>query len=266
MKKLTLLFAGLMPLLASAQEVVVDTANEVLGKPDIIQPAESGPIISFVDILKLAMAVAVVALIMKFALPAVMRKMGGKLSPGVGSSIKVEESATIANGQLYVVSVRGKTLLLAAATSGVSLLSDLTESNEEIEAEMKAKPAFFEVLDNAAKSEEGEASNESRMWFAISDAENAPAVAEVDEDDVQTEDTVFESVSTEAENQIDLEHAKQLLMAAKQRIGAPIQDEPASASKKNFVPRANAQPTPEEPKRALSPEEALARLDRLTSQ
>lgn len=74
---------------------------------------------------------------------------GSKVRPGFDSSLRVEESATLAQGALYVVTVRGKTLLLGATTNGVNLLSDLTEA----EKRELAEPVFFEHLDHALASD-----------------------------------------------------------------------------------------------------------------
>ena len=48
-----------------------------------------------------------------------------------------------------MVSVRGKTLLLAVSQAGVNCLADLTDS----EAKEDDVPAFFELLDKAKESE-----------------------------------------------------------------------------------------------------------------
>lgn len=289
MTRFPVIAALFAPIIAAGQQVA-ESATEVLGRPDIVTQAESGPIISYLDILKLTLAVAVVALIMKFALPAVMRKMGGRLAPGVGSSIKIEESATIANGNLYVVSVRGKTLLLAAATSGVTLLTDLTEGERKEQQALADNPAFFEVLDaNSKKQEESkeEEGSENKIWFAVSESEAAQGIAEVDADSVSDEREALEPqepheaqphpmepnepkeeeyvVETESDdNQIDLEQAKELLLAAKKRIGLNEGAPKAPLGSNNFASRSKPKAEDDPPKRKLTPEEALARLEKLT--
>ena len=97
-------------------------------------------------LVNLFLVIGVLFVLIKYALPKVINKMSNKLTPALGSSIRVEESATIGTGGAYVIQVRGRTLLVgASSTGGLTLLCDLSEE-AKLEAE---EPAFFELLDNA---------------------------------------------------------------------------------------------------------------------
>jgi flagellar biogenesis protein FliO len=113
-------------------------------KPDMVAKAPASPV-PVLDLLQMLVALGVVFALVKWGLPKVVAKMGARLSTPVGSAISVEESAAFGGGQLSVVSVRGRTLLLAVSPQGVTCLADLTEQPSPA----PEQPAFFEVLDSA---------------------------------------------------------------------------------------------------------------------
>jgi hypothetical protein len=86
-------------------------------------------------------------LLLKWVAPALHKRGLRRLNATLGSSIKVEESATFPGGTLYLVEIRGRTLLIGQSPTGVTCLADLTEPSET-----KAQPAFFELVDSAAKA------------------------------------------------------------------------------------------------------------------
>ena len=86
-------------------------------------PVGIGPVV------QLVLALALVGGALKFALPAIVRRFGGRISTDVGGSIRIEESAAFPGGRLYVVEARGRTLLLGATPQNVSLLADLTAND-----------------------------------------------------------------------------------------------------------------------------------------
>ena len=92
-------------------------------------------------------AVLVVFGLMKFFLPKVMTKFGGKLNAGIGSSIKIEESATFQGGMLYLVTVKDRSLLLGVAGTSITTLADLGSANKP-----DPGPTFMEILDVADES------------------------------------------------------------------------------------------------------------------
>jgi flagellar biogenesis protein FliO len=75
-------------------------------------------------------------------MPKLMGKMNKRLVTSAGSDIRIEESASFAGGSLYVVSARGKTLLLSVNAQGVQCLSDLSEARPEPLA-----PTFGELVE-----------------------------------------------------------------------------------------------------------------------
>lgn len=91
---------------------------------------------------QMLVALGVVLLLIKFALPKLVGKLNKRLVTGVGSGIRIEESASFAGGNLYVVSARAKTLLLSVSPSGVNCLADLTETQSAPQA-----PLFMDILE-----------------------------------------------------------------------------------------------------------------------
>ncbi len=116
-------------------------------KKDVVSPATTttAPIVQPWDLLQMFVAVAVVAVLLKWVLPKVIAKLGKRISTPVGSSISVEETASFGGGQLQIVKVRSKTLLLSIGSTGVTCLADLTES---LSTDQEAK-VFFDYLDEA---------------------------------------------------------------------------------------------------------------------
>lgn len=174
-----------------------ETTTTTLGtKPDLQTTGgkTSGPAAGGFDLIQMLLALGIVAFLLKVGLPKLVGKFGKRLTPKLNSSIEIEESAAFGAGNLNVVTVRGRTLLLAVTQSGVSCLADLTEPPTQTKKEEPA--AFFELLDRA----QDEPVTDSPVF----------AVAEIPEPDV---------TSSDAEMTID--QAKELLLAARSRIGAP---------------------------------------------
>ena len=116
-------------------------------KPDMVAKAPASPV-PVLDLLQMLVALGIVFALVKWGLPKIVSKMGARLSTPVGSAIAIEESAAFGGGQLSVVNVRGRTLLLAVSPQGVTCLADLTTAAPA----RPEQPAFFEVLDNADPS------------------------------------------------------------------------------------------------------------------
>ena len=95
------------------------------------------------SLLQMIIAVVVVFALMKFLLPKLVAKFGGKLSTNIGSSIKIEESASFGGGTLYLVSVKDKSLLLGVNGTTISTLADLGPVNKP-----DPGPTFMEYLDH----------------------------------------------------------------------------------------------------------------------
>jgi flagellar biogenesis protein FliO len=76
-------------------------------------------------LLQMVFAVLIVFVLMKWLLPKLISKYGTKISTGLNSSIKLEESASFPGGTLQVVTVRDRVLLLGVSGSNISTLADL---------------------------------------------------------------------------------------------------------------------------------------------
>lgn len=96
---------------------------------------------SGVPILQMFVSLAIVLGLLKFVLPKIATKLTKKLVTPLDSGIKIEESAHFAGGALYIVSARGKSLMLSVSNSGVQCVADLTEPNKPA-----PEPLFMEVL------------------------------------------------------------------------------------------------------------------------
>lgn len=130
----SLVVVFLLPVLSSAQQY--GTKKDALSA---VSGSSGSPTL---PLLQMLMALAIVFGLLKFALPKIASKLSKKLVTGVDSSIRIEESANFAGGSLYVVSARGKTLLLSVGSSGVSCIADLSSPKSEPEP-----PLFSEILD-----------------------------------------------------------------------------------------------------------------------
>lgn len=96
------------------------------------------------SLLQMIIAVIVVFALMKFLLPKMMAKFGGKLSTKVGGGIQIEESANFPGGTLYVVNVRDRSLLLGVTGTSINTLADLGMTNKP-----NPGPTFMEYLETA---------------------------------------------------------------------------------------------------------------------
>ena len=116
----------------------------LLGTKGDTASALQGPTSSGGSLLQMIIAVLVVFGLMKFFLPKMIAKFGGKLNTGIGSSIKIEESASFQGGTLYLVSVKDRSLLLGVAGTSITTLADLGSANNP-----NPGPTFLEILDVA---------------------------------------------------------------------------------------------------------------------
>lgn len=83
------------------------------------------------SLIQTLLAVAVVAILLKWALPKLAKRLGAPLNAPLGAGLKIEESANFPGGHLHIVRARGKTLLLGTTSGSVALLADLTEPKTE---------------------------------------------------------------------------------------------------------------------------------------
>lgn len=142
MKKFALLCFGLLTTLAFSQPALE------AAKPSKIGSATAGRAPDF-PIWGSIILVAVLFAVMKWVGPKWLSFAGSRMRPGLDSSLKIEETANLAQGALYVVKVRGKSLLLGATAQSITCLADLSETEA---VEMK-EPAFFELVDRAVIEE-----------------------------------------------------------------------------------------------------------------
>lgn len=109
-------------------------------------PSKSTSAIGAGDVFQMVLALAVVLFLLKFAVPKLVGKFGKRTVSGNQGGIQIEESTAFGTGHLNVVSVRGRSFLLAVTPTAVSFLADVTGPVADATG---PNPAFFELLDSA---------------------------------------------------------------------------------------------------------------------
>jgi flagellar biogenesis protein FliO len=97
------------------------------------------------SLIQMLFAVGIVMVILKFALPKLMGKMGSGLATKLNGGIQIEESANFAGGSLYVVTVRNKSLLLGVSGTNINCLADLGTATKP-----DPGPTFQEFVEESA--------------------------------------------------------------------------------------------------------------------
>ncbi|MFM9873831.1 MAG: flagellar biosynthetic protein FliO [Fimbriimonadaceae bacterium] len=143
MNRFTLTISGILaPAFLLAQKTTTDLGT----KGDLIKPEATaqatGPNIGFTQFLPMLVALAIIFILLKFVAPKMIGKFNKRLTTTLNSPIILEETASFATGNLQVVTVRGKSLLLAITPQGVTCLSEVPNKAPE-----DPTPAFFELLD-----------------------------------------------------------------------------------------------------------------------
>ena len=133
-------FSAFITLSASAfaQDVYKATKSDMVTSGPT--GATSGP--GLMPIVQLLVAMVIVVGILKVALPKLIPNLKTKFNGSLSCTIKIEESATFSGGQLLVVNVQGRKLLLGSTPQNLTCLADLTKTKPE-------EPAFFELVDAA---------------------------------------------------------------------------------------------------------------------
>jgi flagellar biogenesis protein FliO len=94
-------------------------------------------------VIQMVLALAIVIAAVKWLMPLALKKFGKRWTSPSGAAIKIEESAAIGPAHVFVVTVRGKTMLLGATAESVTCLADLTAPQKPEEA------TFRELLERA---------------------------------------------------------------------------------------------------------------------
>jgi len=146
-------------------------------KQDAVNTTSASSPAPWMPMVQLAITIAVVYCFIRFAGPKLLSKVGGKLNPKQDSLLQIQESATLAQGSLYVVSIYGQQYLVGAANSGINCLANLTEARMAFDSEQ----VFFEKLDDQIKEapEEWHISNEIAEVTATSLDEISRQLSEV---------------------------------------------------------------------------------------
>lgn len=144
MNRFTLTLTGILApvfLLAQESQNALGTKGNLISS-EPTSAAAAGPNLGFAQFLPMLVALAIIFVLLKFVAPKMIGKFNKRLSTPLNSPIFLEESASFATGNLQVVTVRGKSLLLAITSQGVTCLSEVPSKAPE-----DPTPAFFELLD-----------------------------------------------------------------------------------------------------------------------
>jgi len=127
-------------LLISAESMAQSVLKSTKGDISTGVASSTGP--SPWALFQLILALGIVAALLKFVLPRFFPSLKNRVQTSLGSTIKIEETATFPGGNLLVVKVRDKSVLIGATPQSISFLADLTPTSEE-------PKAFFEMVDAA---------------------------------------------------------------------------------------------------------------------
>lgn len=115
---------------------------------DYALPPAGATGVGFGSLAQMILALAIVAFLLKWVLPKIAGKLTKKLVTTPASGILIEESAQFAGGSLYVITARGKSILVSVAGTTVATLTELdaqaakpADAFELVLTEAKAKPA-----------------------------------------------------------------------------------------------------------------------------
>lgn len=124
-------------------------------KPDLVMKTGSSGSAGPWPLLQTLVVLGILFALLKWGAPRIVQRMNKRMSTPLGSPIVLQEGAACGASQLQVVEVRGRTLLLAVGTNGVTFLADLTSGPAT-----PAEPAFFDFVDRA-RSEYAQAPTET---------------------------------------------------------------------------------------------------------
>jgi flagellar biogenesis protein FliO len=238
--------------------IVWGQAASLTGKSSPIPtPAPTSPaLIDFWGLAQLAVALGIVAALLKWGLPWVMKRM--KSDSSAKGSIQVMESVSLGAAQLQLVKALDRTLLIGVTTQSTRLIADLSATSPTSMAEAMAEPieaktaspvpqarptskidikideddrAFFEMVDDAMEEEPIIVPQPKKT-------RKAPAKAVISRPVIQE--------TTEEEEDMSFQQALALIQAAKKRSGLEEQ-EPLPAKPKTRLPdpaKVNRSPRP----------------------
>ena len=141
MKRILVIASMFTAALSAAQDGMLGT--KAGGSSQFVPSNSSGG-----GLLQMIFAVVIVMVLMKVFLPKLMTKFGSKLSTGLNSAIKIEESASFAGGSLHLVTVQGRKLLLGSTPQSITTLADLGEVTKP-----DPGPTFMELVEAAPETE-----------------------------------------------------------------------------------------------------------------
>ncbi len=97
--------------------------------------------------LQMMMALGIVLVLVKFALPKLMGGLNKKIVAKSGNGIHIEETASLGSANLYVVSIREKTFLLGSTQNTVSCLAELPSKRAAAEPDL-----FIDLLERETEA------------------------------------------------------------------------------------------------------------------
>lgn len=222
-------------------------------KPDITSaPAAGGALVGPMEIVQLLAALGLVGALLKWGLPWIISKSrNGKTGKGL---VRVEESVPVGPGQLHVVEVEGRRLLVGSTAQTISLISELNIPHITIQQpgfaseQIDDAPAFFEMVDE--RLQEPEPAPEPKAKRQVVKGKAAVVKEVVPDDD---------------EGGLDFEQALALITSAKRRSGIAEASPSAAAEAAPAAKPAKAKTVKHKPAatQELTEEEIHAALERI---
>ncbi len=137
-----------LPVSLALVSVAFAEAQEFGLKPEITSPPIPTPVLTPASLLQMLLALVLVALLLRFALPKLLQRLSGNAIPSTGRVVVLDATPT-ANGHLYLVKAIDRTLLLGVTSQSITVLSEWEDEKSPLHAspsQAEPSPAFQEIL------------------------------------------------------------------------------------------------------------------------
>ncbi len=123
-------------------------AQELGLKPETAPPPLPAPVITPASLLQMLIALAIVVLLLRFALPKLLQRIPKNLTPSSGRVVVLDATPT-PYGHLYLVKAVDRMLLLGISPQTISVLCEWEEEKSMpggFRSPAESDPAFQEIL------------------------------------------------------------------------------------------------------------------------
>ena len=124
-------------------------------RDDPVPPFNGGGGIGFAQVFQMLLALVVVLFIVKWVAAKYLTKFAKTGAAKSSGELKIEQAATVSGGQILLMTVRGRTLLVGVGASGFATLADLTEEDTSDDSPTPKSEADFDKVLNRLKRLQG---------------------------------------------------------------------------------------------------------------